>query len=246
MLRDAWEAEAENWVRWARAPDHDSYWTFHRDAFLALLPEPGRLTLDVGCGQGRLTRDLAALGHRVVGLDRSRTLVRYAAAAGGTLAHVLADGAHLPIATGAADLVVAFMSLQDMDDMRGCVREVTRVLQPGGRLCLATVHPINSAHTFDPENRHAPWVLEPGTYGTPRRVSDHVERDGMRMTFHSLHRPLEGYFEALEGENLLTEAVREPRGIGEGSRALPVVPPLPSPQAGVAAYCHDSDPSCAA
>jgi len=157
----------------------------------------------------------------VLGLDPSPSLVRYAAREGGTLGNLVADGAHLPIATGAADLVVAFMSLQDMDDMRGCVREVTRVLQPGGRLCLATVHPINSAHTFDPENRHAPWVLEPGTYWTPRRVSDHVERDGMRMTFHSLHRPLEGYFEALEGENLLTEAVREPRGTGEGSRHFP-------------------------
>ena len=30
-LRDAWDAEADNWVRWARAPGHDSYWRFHRD-----------------------------------------------------------------------------------------------------------------------------------------------------------------------------------------------------------------------
>jgi SAM-dependent methyltransferase len=70
VLSDAWEAEAEGWVRWARAPGHDSCWTFHRDSFLALLPGPGRLTLDVGCGAGRLTRDLAALVHRVIGLDR--------------------------------------------------------------------------------------------------------------------------------------------------------------------------------
>jgi hypothetical protein len=33
-LRDAWEAEARNWIAWARTPDHDSYWQFHRDAFL--------------------------------------------------------------------------------------------------------------------------------------------------------------------------------------------------------------------
>ena len=99
MLSDAWEAEAEDWVRWARAPGHDSYWTFHRDAFLALLPGPGRLTVDVGCGEGRLTRDLAALGHRVVGLDRSRTLVRYAAAAGGTVGSVLVAVTH-PVNTG--------------------------------------------------------------------------------------------------------------------------------------------------
>jgi SAM-dependent methyltransferase len=223
VLRDAWEAQAEHWVRWARAPGHDSYWRFHRDAFLTIVPAPGRLTLDVGCGEGRLSRDLAALGHRVIGLDPSPTLARYAAAEGGTLGTVLADGAHLPLATGAAHLVVAFMSLQDMDDMEGCVREVARVLEPGGRLCLAVVNPINSAHTLEPDNspgRDGPWVIEPGVYWTRRRVSDEVERDGMRMTFNSLHRPLEGYFAALEATGLLTEAVREPQGPAPSSSSL--------------------------
>lgn len=84
MLRDAWEAEAEALVAWARAPDHDSYWRFDRKDFLAIVPYPGRLTLDAGCGEGRLARDLAALGHRVIALDRSPTMVRHAAAAGGT------------------------------------------------------------------------------------------------------------------------------------------------------------------
>ena len=68
-LRAAWEAEAPNWIRWAREPGHDSYWRFHREAFLESLPAPGRLTLDVGCGEGRVTRDLRDLGHRVVGVD---------------------------------------------------------------------------------------------------------------------------------------------------------------------------------
>jgi hypothetical protein len=42
-LRDDWEAHAGQWIRWARAPGHDSYWRFHRDQFLRLLPPPGRL-----------------------------------------------------------------------------------------------------------------------------------------------------------------------------------------------------------
>lgn len=72
-LAQAWEAQAERWVDWARASHHDSYWHFHRDAFLAIVPPPGKLTLDLGCGEGRLSRDLAALGHRVFALDRSPT-----------------------------------------------------------------------------------------------------------------------------------------------------------------------------
>ena len=39
-LRAAWEENASGFVAWARRPGHDSYWQFHRDLFLELLPEP--------------------------------------------------------------------------------------------------------------------------------------------------------------------------------------------------------------
>ncbi|MGH2932542.1 MAG: class I SAM-dependent methyltransferase, partial [Gaiellaceae bacterium] len=74
-LRDAWERNAADWVRWARKPGHDSYWRFHRERFLELVPPPGRLTLDLGCGEGRVARDLQELGHRTVGLDASDTMI---------------------------------------------------------------------------------------------------------------------------------------------------------------------------
>jgi 2-polyprenyl-3-methyl-5-hydroxy-6-metoxy-1,4-benzoquinol methylase len=65
-LRDRWEEQANNWIDWARTPGHDSYWQYHRDQFLQLLPPPQQLTIDIGCGEGRLTRHLKALGHAVV------------------------------------------------------------------------------------------------------------------------------------------------------------------------------------
>ena len=79
VLRDAWDAHAQEWISWARAPGHDSYWQFHRDAFLPLVPPPGRLTVDIGSGEGRVGRDLARLGHRVVGVDASLTMATAAA-----------------------------------------------------------------------------------------------------------------------------------------------------------------------
>jgi len=70
-LRDSWEVQAEQWIKWARTPGHDSYWRYHRDQFIRLLPPPGKQTVDVGCGEGRLTRHLKELGHVVVGIDAS-------------------------------------------------------------------------------------------------------------------------------------------------------------------------------
>ena len=70
-----WEPEAENWVRWARTPGHDAYW-YYRDGFFDdFAPRPHGRTLEVGCGEGRVARDLAARGHRVTAIDTSHTLV---------------------------------------------------------------------------------------------------------------------------------------------------------------------------
>lgn len=209
-LRDGWEAEAKQWIKWARAPGHDSYWRFHRGQFLSLLPSPGRQTLDVGCGEGRLSRDLKQLGHRVVGIDGSPTLLAAAREADPSMDLRLADAAALPLDDACADLAVAFMSLQDIDEMPAAVAEVARVLQPGGRFCLAIVHPINSAGKFEAATADAPFVIK-GDYLDAFRYADAVERDGLAMTFHSQHRPLEHYFIALENAGLLVEALREPK-----------------------------------
>src|SRR5918911_5750761 len=105
----AWEEHAEAWARWARTPGHDSYWRFHRDRFLALVPPPGRLTLDVGCGEGRLARDLRALGHRVVAVDAAPSMVRLARAADPEGDYRVTSAASLPLEDECADLVLAFM-----------------------------------------------------------------------------------------------------------------------------------------
>jgi SAM-dependent methyltransferase len=75
-----WEEQARDWVAWARRPDHDSYWRY-RDGFFDLVPEPGKATLDLGCGEGRVSRDLAERGHNVTGVDVSPTLIAAAAEA---------------------------------------------------------------------------------------------------------------------------------------------------------------------
>lgn len=207
-LRDAWESEARNWIAWARAPGHDSYWGFHRDRFLGLLPQPVGTTLDVGCGEGRLPRDLKQRGHRIIGVDTSPTLIEAAREADPDGDYRVADSASLPLPDTSVQLVIAFMSLHDIDDMDAAVREIARVLVAGGRLCAAIVHPINSAGTFTAHERDAAFVIRE-SYFEARHYADTVERDGLRMTFSSRHRPLEAYFAALESAGLVIERLAE-------------------------------------
>ena len=206
-LRDAWETHAEEWVRWAREPGHDSYWRFHRATFLPLLPAPGRLTVDIGCGEGRVSRDLAAGGHRVLALDASPVMARHAREADPAIPVAVADAAALPLGAGVADLAIAFMSLQDVDDLQAAVSEAARILAAGGRLCLAVVHPMNAAGTFEGAEANARFIVE--DYVTPRRYVDRIENDELSMTFHSWHVTLEGYARVIEAAGFLIEAIRE-------------------------------------
>lgn len=208
-LREAWEAEARAWIEWVRRPGHDSYDKFHRDQFFDLVPPPGKLTLDVGCGEGRVARDLIARGHRVVAFDGSPTLVAAAREHPTSVDARVADAAALPLGDSSVDLAVAFMSLHDVDDLEGAVREIARVLEPGGRLCLAIVHPINSAGRFDSDAAEAPFRIE-RSYLSRFDYSDRLERDGLTMTFHSRHRPLADWFAVFGAVRLSVETLREP------------------------------------
>jgi SAM-dependent methyltransferase len=207
-LRNAWEENAQDWVRWAREPGHDSYWRFHRERFLDLVPPAGRLTLDIGCGEGRVTRDLQALGHTVIGVDASEAMITAAREADPGGEYVVADAASLPFPDGHADLMVAFMSLMDVDDMAGSTRELARVLGPEGKLALAVVHPINSGHDLDREHPEDRLVLVEN-YFDRRFYRDEIERNGLRMTFESRHWTLEDYFDAILGAGFQVEALRE-------------------------------------
>ena len=214
-LARGWEREAANWIAWARRPGHDSYW-YYGGSFRELLPGPGRRTLDLGCGEGRVARDLAALGHVVTGIDASSALVAAAREAHLDGEYVVGDAASLPFAEASFDLVVAYNSLMDVDDVRAAVGETARVLERGGRFCIGIVHPVNSAGSFVDDTTDSSFVID-GSYLGEHRYADALERDGLEMTFHSIHRSLEAYSLALEQAGLLVEAIREPAAPAEAS-----------------------------
>jgi hypothetical protein len=52
-LADAWEANARDWIACARAPGHDGFWDGTWPTLAEIMPAPGGLVLDLGCGEGR-------------------------------------------------------------------------------------------------------------------------------------------------------------------------------------------------
>jgi SAM-dependent methyltransferase len=199
VTNQLYEDHAESWIELARSIE-DSYW-FYRDSFFELVPEPGAQTLEIGCGEGRVARDLRVRGHAVVAIDASPRLIAAAAEADPGGDYRVVDAAELSFAD-------ASFSLMDVDDMPRAVREAGRVLVPGGRFCVCITHPVNDAGRFESTERGAPFLMH--VYRGRRRYDEWFERRGVRLRFVSWCYPLEDYARALEDAGLLIEAFREP------------------------------------
>lgn len=196
-------------MRWARRPGFDAYWYF-RDAFFeSIVPPPGRLTLEIGCGEGRVARDLVERGHRVVALDSSRGLVGHATDRDASSQYLVAGGDRLPARDACVDLVVAYNVLQVVADMAATVRESARVLSAGGHLCVCVAHPVTDLGTWVGDDESTFAVRR--RYFERARVHDTVERDGLRMTFRGWTYTLTDYALALESAGFCIETLREPR-----------------------------------
>jgi SAM-dependent methyltransferase len=205
-LRESWDEQADAWEKFTRTPGHDvSHEAVNFPAFLDLLPPPGRAALDLGCGEGRVGAELKRRGYAVVGVDSSPRMVELARE---NHEAFVADAAGLPFDDGAFDLVIAYMSLMNFDDMEGGVREAARVLERGTRFCFAVLHPLWAAAEWpvpaDPEDP----LLVHAYFDAPTKVWT-SERDGITMTFHDRVIPVETYSRALEDAGFLIEALRE-------------------------------------
>ena len=98
-------------------------------------PLAGRTAADLACGTGDLTYLLSGAGATSVGLDvtsRMLTLAMGKRANGPRPSFVLGDMSDLPFATASLDLVTTGYGLRNVPDLRRAVREIARVLRPGG------------------------------------------------------------------------------------------------------------------
>lgn len=213
VVGERWEAQAVNWIAWARAPGHDSVWDYAPAFFDDVVLRPGERTLEIGCGEGRVARGLSDRGHRVTAIDASRTLIRAAREMDVRPTYARCDAAVLPFASRSFDLVVAYNSLMDMDDMPGAVAEAARVLMPAGRFCVCVTHPIADSGRFEERDAQAAFRIT-DTYFGRRRFLETFQRAGLTMTFDGWSYPLEDYAAAFERAGLAIELLREPKASG--------------------------------
>jgi len=120
----------------------DGRW--RRAAVRACALSPGDTAVDVACGSGALTRELArvvAPGGSVVGVDRSAKMLRVArgrrAAQGASAPRYLeADALALPLPDDVADAATIAFGLRNVADYEACVAQLARVTRPGGRVII--------------------------------------------------------------------------------------------------------------
>lgn len=164
--------------------------------------------LDVGCGEGRFCRMLRERGAEVVGIDPTESLLKVAEERDPHGEYQLACAENLPFESASFDLVVSYLTLIDIEDFRGAIGEMARVLRLGGKLVVANLTSMTTAtpHLWwrDENGEKLFWTLD--NYAQER--PEWVEWRGIRII--NWHRPLAAYMQAFLSHDLILEYYNEP------------------------------------
>jgi ubiquinone/menaquinone biosynthesis C-methylase UbiE len=101
----------------------------------------GKDVIDVGCGTGYGTAHLAEVAKSVVGIDISKSALKWARKHYPGVRFARMDAQHLRFPDRFFDLVVSTENFEHLPDQRGHVRELARVLRPDGLCFVATPNP---------------------------------------------------------------------------------------------------------
>jgi SAM-dependent methyltransferase len=165
--------------------------------------------LDVGCGEGQLSRRAAATGAQVIGLDPIADQIGLAVTRGGGPGYLRGEAVALPFGDATFDAVVACLVFEHLEEPDDAIAEVARVLAPGGRFLFMLNHPLLQAPGSGWVDDH---ILEEqywrvGAYLTESVVDEEME-PGVVLPF--VHRPLSRYVNAMADHGLLLERMLEP------------------------------------
>jgi SAM-dependent methyltransferase len=200
-----WSRIAAEWLAWARTPNHDAFWAYRASLVAFIGPGEGE-ALDLGCGEGRVSRVLKDCGYRVTATDPVEAFVSAAEQAGSADEYKVATSANLPFADETFDLAIAYNVLMDIEDVPMALREIRRVLGLSGTLIISIVHPFADRGRFASPEVDAAFVVQDSYFGR-KRFEVVEERNGLQMHFAGWSQPLENYMAALEGAGFAVSAL---------------------------------------
>ena len=222
MSANSWERMAE-WYD-EKQGDTGDFWhrTLIDPTFLRVVGDVhGLRVLDLGCGNGYLSRRFAREGAKVVAVDASAPIIDRARGRESReplgIEYHLANAARLEfLLAETIDLVASNMALMDIEDADDAVREAGRVLRTGGRFVASLSHPC-----FD-QGSTSTWLIERfyGTVKTWRKIERYREpfpeeipweiAPGKIVSTTGYHRPLSWYARAFREAGLLIRSLEEP------------------------------------
>ncbi|MDQ3630328.1 MAG: class I SAM-dependent methyltransferase [Actinomycetota bacterium] len=183
-----------------RSHARDGFYNAHcdRPACLALLGDvAGQRVLDAACGPGLYAEELVVRGAQVTGFDQSQRMVkicRERVPSGEFRVHDLGDPLDW-LADCSVDLALLALAIEYVDDRVYALRELRRVLRPGGALVLSRQHPT------------ADWLRHGGSY-FEARVIEEVWSKGWALRYWLA--PLQQTCEELFEAGFLIERLLEP------------------------------------
>jgi 2-polyprenyl-3-methyl-5-hydroxy-6-metoxy-1,4-benzoquinol methylase len=199
-------------------------------ATAALLTLAGQVSglhlLELACGQGRVTRELARRGARVTGVDISAAMLEGAKEAETRqplgIKYVQADVTDPGVLDGQVfDAVACNHGLADVDDLDGLLATVIRVLAPGGWFVFSLLHPCFPGWDGDAPSS---WPPSLGYFHEGWWLASN---QGFRGKVGANHRTLSTYVNSLAGQGLLLEEVVERPADAERQAQLPGAAPVP-------------------
>ena len=179
-------------------------------ALLGLLgPVSGLRVLDIACGHGRLTRELARHGASVTGADISGRLIEKAREAEHNeplgIRYVHADITAPGIISGVFDAVTCSFGLSDIDDLEGAIATVSQALRPDGRFVFSILHPCF------PGGRDISGSWPPtGRYYDEQRWDAQGAKSTLRRQVGANHRTLSTYLNTVRNHDLWLDQLAEP------------------------------------
>lgn len=119
-----------------------------KKAFAVAGVAPGKLAADIGAGSGFVTEGLLNLGLRVIAVDRSEAMLeemKRKFGEGGAVEYRIGEAESLPLIYSSVDYAFANMCLHHVESPPAAIREMARILKPGGKLIITDL----DRHDFD-------------------------------------------------------------------------------------------------